>query len=76
MVRPLLARIAAFCGGNCRPVRPRLIQSVPGLDPGANPFERFTQFVKVIAQVPKIEADKEIKKNGSTKPRANRKPGK
>jgi hypothetical protein len=53
-----------------------LIQSVPGLDPGANPFERFTQFVKVIAQVPKIEADKEIKKNGSTKPRANRKPGK
>jgi hypothetical protein len=55
-------------------VRPRSIQGVPGLDPKASPFERFTQFVKVIAQVSKVEADREVGGNSPTKPRATRKP--
>lgn len=55
-------------------MRPRSIQGVPGLDPKASPFERFTQFVKVIAQVSKVEADREVGGNSPTKPRATRKP--
>jgi hypothetical protein len=57
-------------------MRARSLQNVPGLDPSGTPFERFTQFAKVIAQIPKTEADKEIKKNGSTRPRAKSKPRK
>lgn len=66
-VRHLLVRIAAFCGGDCRPVRPRLIQSVPGLDPNGTPFERLRQFAKAIVAVPKSEVEKQITKSGSAK---------
>jgi hypothetical protein len=44
-------------------VRPRLIQSVPGLDPTATPFERFERFARLIAAVPKTELEKESKKS-------------
>jgi hypothetical protein len=43
-------------------MRPRLIQSVPGLDPNGSPFERFRRFAGVIAKVRKVKADKEMKK--------------
>jgi hypothetical protein len=48
-------------------VRPRSIQSVPGLDPTGTPFERFRQFAKMIVAVPKTESENEIKKSGSAK---------
>ena len=49
---PLLRR-----RGGCRPVRPRAIQGVPGLDPNGTPFERFRQFASNIARISKTEAD-------------------
>lgn len=48
-------------------MRPRAIQSVPGLDPSGTPFERFRQFAKMIVAVPKIESENEIKKSGSAR---------
>lgn len=39
-------------------MRPRAIQTVPGLDPNASPFERFKEFARRIISVPKEEADK------------------
>jgi hypothetical protein len=48
-------------------MRPRAIQSVPGLDPGATPFERFKHFARLIAAVPKTELEKETQKSGSAK---------
>jgi hypothetical protein len=39
-------------------MRPRAIQSVPGLDPNGSPFERFRQFAKMVAVVPKSELEK------------------
>ena len=48
-------------------MRPRAIQSVPGLDPSATPFERFAQFARLIVAVPKTELEKHIKKSGSAK---------
>jgi len=48
-------------------MRPRAIQGVPGLNPSATPFERFEQFARLIAAVPKSELEKEIKKSGSAK---------
>lgn len=44
-------------------MRPRAIQSVPGLDPNGSPFDRLTQFARMIVSVPKAEADKEMKKS-------------
>jgi hypothetical protein len=43
-------------------MRPRLIQSVPGLDPNDTPFERFRKFARRLAQIPKAEADKNTDK--------------
>jgi hypothetical protein len=48
-------------------MRPRLIQGVPGLDPNDSAFERFTQFARRIAAVPKSELENEMKKSGSAK---------
>jgi hypothetical protein len=48
-------------------MRPRAIQSVPGLDPNGTPFGRLRQFAKMIVSVPKQELEKEIKKSGSAK---------
>ena len=50
-------------------MRPRAIQSVPGLDPNGTPFERFRQFAKAIAAVPKTEAEKEQRKARNAKRR-------
>jgi hypothetical protein len=33
------------------------MQNVPGLDPNASPFERFLRLARMIARVPKAEAD-------------------
>jgi hypothetical protein len=41
-------------------MRPRAIQSVPGLDPNGSPFERFRQFAGMIAAVPREEASSQI----------------
>jgi hypothetical protein len=43
-------------------MRPRAIQSVPGVDPSATPFAHFEQFTRMVLQVPKEEADKGVKK--------------
>ena len=48
-------------------MRPRAIQSVPGLDPAASPFSRFRQFAQMIAVVPKSEVENAIKESGSAK---------
>ena len=48
-------------------MRPRAIQSVPGLDPRATPFERFERFARIIAAVPKSEVENETKQSGSAK---------
>jgi hypothetical protein len=48
-------------------MRPRLIQSVPGIDPNGTPFERFKQFAGMIATVTKTELENENKKSGSAK---------
>jgi hypothetical protein len=48
-------------------MRPRAIQSVPGLDPNGTPFERLRQFAKMVVSVPKKELEKEITKSGSAK---------
>lgn len=45
-------------------MRPRSIQSVPGLDPNGTPFERFRQFAKMIVAVPKTEGENVIKNSG------------
>jgi hypothetical protein len=37
------------------------------LDPRANPFERFKQFARMIAAVPKSEVEKQTEKSGSAK---------
>jgi len=39
-------------------MRPRAIQSVPGLNPEGTPFERFREFAWRIVSVPKEEADR------------------
>jgi hypothetical protein len=44
-----------------------LIQSVPGLDPNASPFERLAQFAKMIVAVSKTEVENGIKNPGSAK---------
>jgi len=54
-------------------MRPRLIGSVPGLDPYASPFERFQQFAQRIVKVSKVEADMEIEKSGPAGPKTERK---
>jgi len=46
-------------------MRPRAIQGVPGLNPDVSPFERFKQFARLIAAVPKSELEKEFRKSGS-----------
>jgi len=51
------ASIAAFNGVDFSKVRPRSMQNVPGLDPNASPFERFLRLARMIARVPKAEAD-------------------
>jgi hypothetical protein len=48
-------------------MRPRAIQGIPGLDPQASPFERFKQFARMIAAVPKSETENGIEKSGSAK---------
>jgi len=48
-------------------MRPRLIQGVPGLNPNDSAFERFTQFARRIAAVPKSELENEKEKPGSAK---------
>jgi hypothetical protein len=50
-----------MAGGHIAKMRPRAIQSVAGLDPSATPFVRFEQFTRMVLQIPKEEADKEIK---------------
>lgn len=50
-------------------MRPRAIQSVPGLDPKASPAQRFEQFSRMLVAVPKSELEKEIEKSGSAKRR-------
>lgn len=47
-------------------MRPRAIQSVPGLDSAASPFDRFKQFARMIAAVPKTETEN-INNSGSAK---------
>jgi hypothetical protein len=53
-------------------MRPRAIQGVPGLHPDASPFDRFQQFARMIAAVPKSEVEKKINKSGSAKKDAGR----
>jgi hypothetical protein len=53
----LTIRRSSADGGD-RLMRPRAIQSVPGLDPNGSPFERFRQFAKMVAVVPKSELEK------------------
>jgi hypothetical protein len=49
-------------------MRPRLIANAPPASPNATPFERFTEFARKIAAVPKAEADRvESKANGKKK---------
>jgi len=48
-------------------LRPRAIQSVPGLDPNGTPFERFRQFAKMINAVSRAESENKITKSGSAK---------
>jgi len=48
-------------------VRPRAIQTVPGLPPDGSPFERFREFARMIVSVPKSEADREMSKSGLRK---------
>jgi hypothetical protein len=48
-------------------MRPRAIQGVPGLDPKDSPFERFQQFARMIAAVPKAEMEKQMVKSGPAK---------
>ena len=55
----------AVCGASA--MRPRAIQSVPGLDPDGSPFERFQQFARLIVAVPKTELEKQVKKSGSAR---------
>jgi hypothetical protein len=49
---------------------PRATLSVPGLKAESSPSERFEQFARMIASVPKAEADREMEKSG-----IGRKPG-
>ena len=56
-----------YGGGRCSAMRPRAIQSVPGLDPSATPFERFEQLARLIVAVPKSEVEKQVRKSGSAK---------
>ena len=51
-----------WAGDHIAKMCPRAIQRVPGLDPSATPFARFEQFTRIVVQVSKEEADKEIKK--------------
>ena len=44
-------------------MRPRAIQEVPGLNPAASPFDRFSEFARRIAAVSKTELEKESKKS-------------
>jgi len=53
-------------------MRPRAIQDVPGLNPQASPFERFKQFARMIAAVPKSETENVMKRSGSAKNGAGR----
>ena len=48
-------------------MRPRAIQTVPGLNPDSSPFERFREFARMIVSVPKAEADREMEKSGLKK---------
>jgi hypothetical protein len=49
-------------------MRPRAIQSVPGLNPDATPFERLREFARMIVSVPESEiGGKTKKKPGSAK---------
>jgi hypothetical protein len=50
-------------------MRLRAIQTVPGLDPNAGPDEGFQKFARMIAMVPKAEADKESQKEKTPKRR-------
>lgn len=52
----------------CVEMRPRAIQSVPGLDPNGSPFERLEQFARIIVKVPKAEADKNIEEPRRVRP--------
>ena len=49
-------------------MRPRAIQTVPGLDPNASPFERLKEFARMIIRVPKEEAEKEKRESDLTTP--------
>ena len=50
-------------------MRPKLIQGVPGLNPEASPFARLEQFARLIVRIPKSEADKDIGRPSSVRPR-------
>lgn len=52
--------LGAGCGASA--MRPRAIQSVPGLDPAGSPFERFRQFARLLVKVPKAEMERENEK--------------
>lgn len=54
-------------------MRPRAIQSVPGLKSDDSPSERFEQFARMIVSVPKAEADREMGKSGLGKKTPKRK---
>jgi hypothetical protein len=47
-------------------MRPRAIQTVPGLDPNASPFERLKEFARMIIRVPKTEVEEERKQETLT----------
>jgi hypothetical protein len=57
-------------------MRPRSIQSVPGLDPNGTPFDRLKRLTRLIVRIPKSEADKHTAKSGLVKARTSRKEAK
>lgn len=63
----------AISGGGGRGMRPRVVQGVPGLDEGGSPFDRFQQFTRMIAKVPKIGADREKGNEGKARQPKRRK---
>ena len=60
-------RFEEFSQGRPLSMRPRAIQSVPGLKPDSSPAERFERFARMIVSVPKVEADREMEQSGLKK---------
>jgi len=48
-------------------MRPRAIQTVPGLKAESSPGERFMDFSRMIVSVPKAEADRAMEESGLKK---------